>query len=65
MARGGHGLPKGSLGPAMSYPSTSCGRVTPETASQSFQGWHALMAGALRLPFTPLDTPCRTLLQVT
>jgi hypothetical protein len=29
MARGGHGLPKVSLGPAMPYPSTSRGRATP------------------------------------
>jgi hypothetical protein len=33
--RGGHGLPKVSLGPAMPTPSTPCGRDTPETAA----GW--------------------------
>jgi hypothetical protein len=32
MARGGHGLPNVSLGPAMPYLSTPCGRATPETA---------------------------------
>jgi hypothetical protein len=31
MARGGHGLPKVSLGPAMPHPSTPCERATPET----------------------------------
>jgi hypothetical protein len=36
MARGGHGLPKVSLGPAMSYLSTPCGRATPETVLQVF-----------------------------
>jgi hypothetical protein len=37
MARGGHGLPKLSLGPTMPYPSMPCGRATPETALQPFQ----------------------------
>jgi hypothetical protein len=32
MARGGHGLSKVSLWPAMPYPFTPCGRITPETA---------------------------------
>jgi len=32
MARGGHGLPKVSLGPAMPNPFITCGRATPETA---------------------------------
>jgi hypothetical protein len=32
MARGGHGLLKVSSGPAMPYPSTPCGRATPETS---------------------------------
>jgi hypothetical protein len=31
MARGDHGLPKVSLGPAMPNPSTPCERATPET----------------------------------
>jgi hypothetical protein len=33
MARGGHGLPKVSPGPAMPYPSTPCGWSTTETTS--------------------------------
>jgi hypothetical protein len=37
MTRGGHGPPKVSLGPAMLYPSTPCGRATPETALWPFQ----------------------------
>jgi hypothetical protein len=37
MAGGDHGLPKVSLGPAMPYPSTSCGWATPETALRPFQ----------------------------
>jgi hypothetical protein len=32
MARGGHGLPKASLGPATPHSSTPCKRATPETA---------------------------------
>jgi hypothetical protein len=32
MGRGGHGLPKVSLGLAMPYSSTSCGLATPKTA---------------------------------
>jgi hypothetical protein len=32
MVRGGHRLPKVSPGPAMPYPSTPCGRATPQTA---------------------------------
>jgi hypothetical protein len=46
MASGGHGL-KVSPGLAMPYPSTPCGRITPETVSQPFQEWPSL---------TPLDT---------
>jgi hypothetical protein len=42
MARGGHGLPKVSLGPAMPYPSTPCGRAT-------------CRAGSLQPSSTPLD----------
>jgi hypothetical protein len=37
LARGCHGLPKVSLGPAMSYPSTPCRRATPETTLRPFQ----------------------------
>jgi hypothetical protein len=32
MARGGHGIPKVSPGPAMPDPSTPCGRATAEMA---------------------------------
>jgi hypothetical protein len=60
MARGGHGLPKVSLRPAMPYPPTPCGRATPETALLSFQRWPAHRAGSLRLFSSPLDTPHRT-----
>jgi hypothetical protein len=38
MARGGHGLPKVSPGPAMIYPSTPSGWATPETAWQGKEG---------------------------
>jgi hypothetical protein len=46
MARGGHGLPKVSLGPAMPYPSTPC-------------GWPTYRAGGLRLTsdFYPFGHP--------
>jgi hypothetical protein len=39
MARGGQGLTKVSLGPAMPYPSTLCWKPPPETAISPFQGW--------------------------
>jgi hypothetical protein len=38
MARGGHGLPKVSPGPAMPNPSKPCGRATPETALRKICG---------------------------
>jgi hypothetical protein len=60
MARGSHGLPKVSLGPAMPYPSTPCGRTTPETALWPFQGWPTLRVGGLRPSPTLLYTPRRT-----
>jgi len=52
-ARGGHGLPKVSPGPAMPDPSMPCGRATPETALQQFRGRPAHRVGSLRrlLPF--------------
>jgi hypothetical protein len=56
LARGGHGLPKVSPGPAMTYPSIPCG-TTPETALWAFQGWTVRRAGGMRLSSTPLDTP--------
>jgi hypothetical protein len=39
MARGGHGLPRVSLEPTRPYPSTLCGRDTPETALHPFHGY--------------------------
>jgi hypothetical protein len=56
MSKGGHGLPKVSSRPTLSYLSTPCGHATPETALWSFQGRLAHRAGRLR-PFSiPLDT---------
>jgi hypothetical protein len=63
MARGCHGLPKFSPTPAMSNPSTPCGRSTPETDLWPFQGWPARKAGGLRPSSTPLVTPRRTPLE--
>jgi hypothetical protein len=63
MERGGHGLPKVSLGPAMPDPSMPCWRATPETALRPFQGWPARRTGGLRLSSTPMDTLCRTPMQ--
>jgi hypothetical protein len=57
IARGDHGLPKVSLGPAMLYPCMPCGQATPETALQLFQGWLTHRVGGLQLSSTPLDTP--------
>jgi hypothetical protein len=62
MARGIHGHPKVTAGPAMPDPSTPCGRATPETALQAFRGCPARRVGGLRPSSTPLDTPCRTCL---
>jgi hypothetical protein len=56
MVRGGHGLPKVSVRPAMPGPSTFCGRTTPETALCPFQGWPTRKMGGLRLSSTPLLT---------
>jgi hypothetical protein len=64
MARGGQGLTKVSLGPAMSYPSTPCGLATLETTLWSFQGWLARRAGSLRLSSAPVDNPHRTPMRV-
>jgi hypothetical protein len=36
MAKGGHGLPKASLGPAMTDPSMPCGQAIPEKALRLF-----------------------------
>jgi hypothetical protein len=59
MARGGHGLPKVLLGPALTYPSTLCGWATPETAFRAFQGWYARRVGGLWPYSIPLDTTFR------
>jgi hypothetical protein len=60
LARGLHGLPRVSPGPALRNPSTPCRRATPETAFRPFRGWPAHRAGGLRPSDTPLDTPRRT-----
>jgi hypothetical protein len=60
MAKGIHGLPKVSPGPAMLDPSTPCGRPTPEMALMPFRGWPAGKRGGLRPSSTPLETPRRT-----
>jgi hypothetical protein len=60
MARGGHGLPKVSIGPAKHYPSTPCGRVTSETTLWPFQGLLAYRAGSLRPSASSLYTPRQT-----
>jgi hypothetical protein len=57
MARGGHGLPKVSLGPAMPYPNTPCGLATSETALRLFQGWPVYRAGGLQPSYYPLGHP--------
>jgi hypothetical protein len=49
----------------MPNPSTSCGRTTPETALQPFQGWLACKAGGLRPSAILLDTPHITPMGVT
>jgi hypothetical protein len=51
MARGGHRLPKVSLGPAMPNSSMPCRWATP------VQGWLAHRADGLRPFYTLLDTP--------
>jgi hypothetical protein len=60
VGRGGHGVPKVSLGPAMPYPSMPCRLATPETDLHPFQEWPAHSAGGLRPSSTPLDIPRRT-----
>jgi hypothetical protein len=59
MAKGGYGLPKVLLGPAMPYPSALCGWATPETAFRALKGWSARRVGGLRPSSIPLDTPFR------
>jgi hypothetical protein len=48
MARGGHGLPKVSVGPAMPYPSMPCGQATPEMSLRLFQGGPPIGLAACR-----------------
>jgi len=54
MARGGHALPKVSLGPAMPDLSTPCGRITPDTAlwriARPQGGWFAAVFYPFRHP---------------
>jgi hypothetical protein len=57
MAGGNHGLPKVSLGPAMPDPSMPCGRASPETTLQLFQGWLTCRVSSLWPSSTLLDTP--------
>jgi hypothetical protein len=59
-ARGGHGLPKVSLGPAIPYHSTPCRQATSETTLWPFEGSPARRSGGLRPFSTHLDTPRRT-----
>jgi hypothetical protein len=58
VARGGHGVPKVLIGPAMPYPSTPCRQATPETALRPFQRWPTHRAGGLWPYSTPSDTCC-------
>jgi hypothetical protein len=61
MARGGHELPKVSLGPTMPDPSTPCGQAICFTSfPRPFQGWPTCRTGGLRLSSTLLGTPRRT-----
>jgi hypothetical protein len=58
MARGGHELPKVSLGLAMPEPSTRCRRATPETALRFAPYALRLTPYALRLtPYALRLTP--------
>jgi hypothetical protein len=57
IARGGHGLPKVSFGPAMPDASTLCRLATPETALRLSQGWPAHRAAGLRPSSNLLDAP--------
>jgi hypothetical protein len=53
MARGGHGLRKVSLGPAMLASSVPCGQATPETALELFLWWPTHRVGGLCPSSTP------------
>jgi hypothetical protein len=61
MAGGGHGLPKVSSKPAIPYPSTPCGRVTPaeQTAYGRLQPlWapHAVRLSLQHIVLSPQTT---------
>jgi hypothetical protein len=60
MARGGHGLPKASPGPAMPNPFMPCEQTTPEMALRVFMGWPVRRAGGLQPSSTRFDTPRRS-----
>jgi hypothetical protein len=51
MARGGHRLPKKSLGPAMPDPSMPRGQATPETALQPYTRFRGAPPAAVFYPF--------------
>jgi hypothetical protein len=56
MARGGHGLPKVSPGPAMPYPSTPCGQPPLKQPHSRFRGCPPCGQAAC-IHFLPLWTP--------
>jgi hypothetical protein len=55
MARGGHGLPKASSGPAMPYPSMPRRQAIPETHYDHFMG--GLSQGGFAVNFNPFRHP--------
>jgi hypothetical protein len=57
MARGGHGLPKVSPGPAMPDPSTPWGRATPEKPLRPFKGVALPQGGRPAAVFFPFGHP--------
>jgi hypothetical protein len=57
MARGGHGVSKISLGPAMLYPFMPCGRPPLKWTYGHFRSGCPCRAGGLRPSSTLLDTP--------
>jgi hypothetical protein len=63
MARGSHELPKVSLGPALPYPSSPCGR-SPENGLMAVSGVATHRVGGLWQSATPLDTQPLTPLRV-
>jgi hypothetical protein len=65
MARRGHGLPKVSPGPALPYPSSPCGRATPEMALRPLQRGPARRGARLRPSSSPLVTPRYTPVDMT